>query len=185
MSDFQIGDLVVAKSGEHKGQIGLYSYQCESVPQYHYFRPIPGQGNLIGSFGLFKIRSLSIEDLRSHDFSQDNLQLWRTSFGGVTELSICYWKLEQSSGMLERGDSSEGSLEFSPTPTTRQKLSLLEGVSTHVFSPNLDGLRQLYLNKDDAIVAFAWMIREQQAELSKQIAALGQKEREVLAGLSL
>lgn len=163
MSDLQSDDLVLVKQGEHKGQIGLYVRQCESVPQYHYIRHTPDHRNIIGSFGIHKITPLTIENLRSHDFSQGDLQLWQASVYGLTELSIHSWKFEQAAW--------------------GQQLSLHEFQATRTFGPSLKGIKGLYLSKDDGIVASAWMLREQQAERRKQIADLEQQEREMLAGL--
>jgi len=185
MSDYQIGDLV--RCNDKIGVISKFADWAAPENPVAEINQMPDSDRLIScSFDdLHKIAPLTIEDLRSHDFSQGNLQRWRASLEGVTELSIRYWKLEQSGGVYEYENSSEGRLEFSPLSNAAQRLTLREQMATHVFSPNLDGLRQLYLSKDDAIVAFAWMIREQQAEHRRSIAKLEQQEREMLAGVNL
>lgn len=167
--NLQVDDLVYATKGDYEGQFGLFAGCSHTCPSWIDFRPIPGDPtHIITSSAVRKITPLTIEDLRSHNFTTplDAYMAWPDK---IEAYSILSWEHVETSF----GSNFRMWLRFKGAERDIDSMEILKS------------LKNFYFSKDDAIVASAWMLREQQAERRKQIADLEQQEREMLAGLGL
>jgi hypothetical protein len=165
MSDFQIGDLVRCKHDFRPiGVVTAFIPVPDDI--IIQLRPDSGDRYLIEfpRRDLHKIAPLTIEDLRSHDFSAP-LHAYLAWSDKVEECKILAW--ERSGEHFRLGLRIKG---------VNRDITGGETFAT---------MKNFYRNKDDAISAMVWKLRERQAEHRRSIAKLEQQEREMLAGVSL